>query len=282
MDGLVTTEWLADALGADDLVLLDATYTSTLPGAAKQDPRAEFAQGHIPGAQLLDLDTLVDAADPLPSMLPPRVVFEERMARLGVAADSRIVLYDNSPHHTSCRAWWVLRMYGVEAALLDGGIAKWKAEDRPFDAGVATPRPGRFAAGPAKAQVRTLAQMRTTSEQIVDARALARFTGEEADPRPDCGSGHIPGSRSLTYGRLFNPDRTWKPLGAIRAEFEAAGIDLDKPLVATCGSGITAAVLVFAAHLLGHEAALYDGSWSEWGADPSTPKALGPAEARPA
>lgn len=281
MDGLVTTEWLAAALGADDLLVLDATYTSTLPGAAKQDPRAEFAAGHIPGAHLLDLDTLKDASNPLPSMLPSRAVFEERMALLGVG-HKRIVLYDNSPHHTSCRAWWVLRMFGVQAAILDGGIAKWKAEGRPLEAGASAPERGSFAAGEARAQVRTLAEMKATQEQIVDARSLARFTGEEPDPRPDCGSGHIPGSRSLTYGRLFNSDRTWKPLDAIRAEFDAAGIDLTQPLVATCGSGITAAVLVFAAHLLGHEVALYDGSWSEWGADPSTPKALGPAEARPA
>lgn len=277
MDGLVTTEWLAGALGADDLLVLDATYTSTLPGAAKQDPRAEFAEGHVPGARFLDLDTLVDADDPLPSMLPPRAVFEARMAALGVSAKSRIVLYDNSPHHTSCRAWWVLRMYGVEAALLDGGIAKWKAEGRPLEIGVTASQPGNFTAGPARARIRTLAEMKATSEQIVDARSLARFTGEEPDPRPDCGSGHIPGSKSLTYSKLFNPDRTWKTLDAIRAQFVAAGIDLDKPLVATCGSGITASVLVFAAHLLGHDAALYDGSWSEWGADPATPKALGPA-----
>ncbi len=277
MDDLVTTEWLAAALGADGLLVLDATYTSTLPGAAKQDPRAEYAEGHIPGARFLDLDTLVDAADPLPSMLPPRAVFEERMAAIGVTADSRILLYDNSPHHTSCRAWWVLRMFGVEAAILDGGIAKWKAEGRPLETGTPSPRPSSFTAGSAKAKVRNLAQIKTTSEQIVDARSMARFTGEEPDPRPDCGSGHIPGSKSLTYSRLFNPDRTWKPLDAIRAEFTGAGIDLDKPLVATCGSGITASVLVFAAHLLGHDAALYDGSWSEWGADPSTPKAMGPA-----
>lgn len=277
MDDLVTTEWLAAALGADGLLVLDATYTSTLPGAAKQDPRAEYAEGHIPGARFLDLDTLVDAADPLPSMLPPRAVFEERMAALGVTADSRILLYDNSPHHTSCRAWWVLRMFGVEAAILDGGIAKWKAEGRPLEAGIPTASPGTFQTGAAKGKVRTLAEIKTTSEQIVDARSMARFTGEEPDPRPDCGSGHIPGSKSLTYSRLFNPDRTWKPLDAIRAEFTGAGIDLDKPLVATCGSGITASVLVFAAHLLGNEAALYDGSWSEWGADPSTPKAMGPA-----
>lgn len=278
MDGLITTAELARMLGTSGLLVLDATYTSTLPGAAKQDPRAEYAEGHIPGTRFLDLDTLADADDPLPSMLPPRAMFEARMAELGVTAESRIVLYDNSPHHTSCRAWWVLRMYGVEAAILDGGIARWKAEGRPLETGahVAGPRSDFHAGGP-RAKARTLAEIKSTAEQIVDARSMARFTGEEPDPRPDCGSGHIPGSRSLTYSRLFNPDRTWKPLDAIRAEFASAGIGLARPLVATCGSGITASVLVFAAHLLGNEAALYDGSWSEWGADPTTPKAIGPA-----
>jgi thiosulfate/3-mercaptopyruvate sulfurtransferase len=210
-------------------------------------------------------------------MLPPRAAFEARMASLGVTANTRLILYDDSPHHTACRAWWVLRMFGVEAALLDGGIARWKAEGRPLESGTSSPEPSVFAAGGPKAQVRSLAEMKATSEQIVDARSMARFTGAEPDPRPDCGSGHIPGSKSLTYSRLFNPDRTWKPLDAIRAEFETAGVDLDEPLVATCGSGITASVLVFAAHLLGHDTALYDGSWSEWGADPTTSKAMGPA-----
>lgn len=277
MDGLVTTAWLADALGADDLVVLDATYTSTLPGSAKQDPGGEYAAGHIPGARLLDLDTLVDADDPLPSMLPPRDLFEARMAAFGITAESRVVLYDNSPHHTSCRAWWVLGRFGVAAALLDGGIAKWKAEGRPLAQDAPSPARSSFEAGMPRTQVRSLAEMQATDEQIVDARSAARFTGEEPDPRGECAPGHIPGARNIPYGRFFEADGSWKSPEAIRAVFADAGLDLDKPVVATCGSGITASVIAFAAHLLGRDVPVYDGSWSEWGAHPTTAKALGPA-----
>ncbi|ATY33856.1 sulfurtransferase [Sphingomonas psychrotolerans] len=277
MDALITAQWLADALGTDDLVVLDATYTSTLPRSAKQDPRAEYAAGHIPGALLLDLDTLVDAEDPLPSMLPPRDLFEARMAALGITAESRVVLYDNSQHNTSCRAWWVLGRFGVEAALLDGGIAKWKAEGHPLEQAAPSPARSGFEAGMPQTQVRSLAEMQATDEQVVDARSAARFTGDEPDPRKECAPGHIPGSKNIPQGRFFEADGTWKQPEAIRATFAQAGIDLDKPLVATCGSGITACVIAFAGHLIGRDVPVYDGSWSEWGADPATPKALGPA-----
>lgn len=277
MDALVTTDWLAEHLGVDGLVVLDATYTSTLPGSAKQDPRAEYAGGHIPGALLLDLDSLVDAGDPLPSMLPPRDLFEARMAALGITAESRVVLYDNSPHHTSARAWWVLGRFGVAASLLDGGIAKWKAEGRPLEQAVTSPTRSTFEAGMPRTQVRSLAEMQATDEQIVDARSAARFSGDEPDPRKECVPGHIPGSKNIPQGRFFEADGTWKSPQAIRALFDDAGLDLSKPLVATCGSGITASVIAFAAHLLGRDVPVYDGSWSEWGADPATPKALGPA-----
>lgn len=281
MDALVTTEWLAAELGRPDLLVLDASYTATLPGSPPNDPKAKFAAGHVPGARLLDLDTLVDANDPLPSMLPPPELFAERMRALGVTGDTRIVLYDDGPHHTACRAWWVLARYGVAASLLDGDLAKWKREGRPLESGTATDRArSAFEARAPDQGVRTLAQMRANlesrAEQVADARSAARFTGEEPDPRPGCGSGHIPGSVSLTYSRFFEADGTWKSRDAIAAVFADAGIDLGRPLIATCGSGITAAVIAFAAHRLGHDAALYDGSWSEWGADTTTPKAMGP------
>lgn len=274
MDGLVTTEWLASARQA---LVLDATYTSTIPGSLPRNPRAEFEAGHIAGARFLDLDSLIDDTSPLPSTMPAAEQVAERLRTLGADPETQIVLYDNGPHHTACRAWWVLRLAGVDAALLDGGMAKWKAERRDLESGASPTALGSFERRPARSQARTLDEMQATTEQIADARSAARFTGEEADPRGDVAAGHIPGSKNVPYPRFFNPDGTWKQPEQIRAVFEESGIDLARPLVTTCGSGITAAILAFGAHLLGNEAALYDGSWTEWGSRPETTKALGPA-----
>jgi thiosulfate/3-mercaptopyruvate sulfurtransferase len=280
MEALVSTEWLAGELGKD-LILLDANYTSTIPGAPPRHPRAAFELAHIPGARFLDLDTLVDESDPLPSMLPTAARVSQRLSALGITASSPIVLYDDNPHHTACRAWWVLRMFGVEASLLDGGLAKWKAEGRPLESGTTSAPGANFTLARAKAKIRSkadmLANLETGAEQVADARSAARFTGAEADPRPGSASGHIPGSRSMPSGSFFRPDGTWKSKPELRALFDAAGIDLARPLTATCGSGITAAIIVFAARLLGSDAALYDGSWSEWGTALETPKATGAA-----
>jgi thiosulfate/3-mercaptopyruvate sulfurtransferase len=279
MDALVSTEWLAKELGASDLRVVDATYVLASDG---RDPAAEFEAEHIPGAVFFDIAEISDLTSPLPTMLPPPEKFASRMQSLGLGDGSRIVLYDNSPYRTAARAWWMLRVFGAhDVAILDGGLAKWKAESRPLESGKPQVRHRHFTVWADDKQVRDLAQMKANvdsgAEQVLDARSPARFTGEEPDPRPATHAGHIPGSKNLRYSQLFNADGTWKTGDALKAEFEGAGIDLAKPLVTTCGSGITAAVLLFGAHLLGNEAAMYDGSWSEWGADLSTPKAMGAA-----
>ncbi|PAX07150.1 sulfurtransferase [Sphingomonas lenta] len=279
MDPLISTDQLARELGAHDLRILDATYF--LPEHGRDAP-AEHEAAHIPGAAFLDLASLRDTDSPHPNMLPSADRFAERLRELGVGDGDRIVLYDDTPLRSSARAWWMLRSFGVgEVTILDGGLAKWRAENRPLASGRERGEPRAFTARLDPTRLRTLDQMRanlsTGAEQVLDARSLARFTGEEPDPRPHVAEGHIPGSRNLHYSDLFEPDGTWKRGEALRAEFNRAGIDLSRPLVTTCNSGVTAAVLLFAAHLLGTDAALYDGSWSEWGADPHTPKEVGAA-----
>jgi len=278
MDVLVSTEWLAGELGASDLRLLDATIF--LP-ASGRDARAEYEAEHIPGAAFMDLDSIADPSNPLPHSFPTPALFASRIRSLGVGDADRVVVYDNSPLHSAARGWWMLRSFGAKrVALLDGGLAKWKAEGRPIARGVAGVRAGHFTPAEVEAAVADkafVASLVGSSEvQIVDARPGPRFRGEEAEPRPGVAPGHIPGSKSLPQSELFEADGTWKRGEALGAAFEAAGVDLSKPMVTTCGSGVTAAVLLLGAHLLGKEdVRLYDGSWSEWGADPATPKATG-------
>ena len=280
MDSLVSTAWLAEALGAPDLRVLDASWF--LPGDGR-DARAEFEAGHIPGARFLDLDAVSDPDSPLPHTLPSDALFASRMRALGIGDGDRIVVYDGSPLHSAARAWWMLRLFGARSvALLDGGIARWRAEGRPLETGPAAPGHGHFTPRRTSGRVAdkqfVAAILGAGSHQIVDARGAARFTGSEAEPRPGMASGHIPGSRNLPQGSLFDADGSWKRGDALRAAFREAGVDPARPMVATCGSGVTAAVLLFGAHLLDHDdGLLYDGSWSEWGADPDTPKAQGPA-----
>lgn len=280
MDSLVTTEWLVKELGAFDLRVVDATKFLDEDG---RDAAAEYEAGHIPGAVFMDLAGLVDSGSPLPAMLPPAEKFASRMQSLGLGDGSRIVVYDNSPLKTAARAWWMLRLFGAhDVAILDGGMAKWQAEGRPLESGKPALRHRHFTVWRDDAHVRTLQQMKANigsrDEQIVDARSAPRFSGDEADPRPGVKPGHIPNSKNVPYATLFNADGTWKQADQLRAAFEDAGIDLDRPMVTSCGSGVTAAVLSFGAHLLGKkDVALYDGSWSEWGADPSTPKEMGAA-----
>jgi len=280
MDDLVSTTWLTDRLGEPGLVVVDAS--AHLPDAGR-DARAEFEAAHIPGARFLDLDTLKDFDSPVPAALPTAEQFAARMAAIGINDGDRIVIYDDSGVKTSARAWFIFRMHGMrEVALLDGGLGKWRAEGRPLEEGAAqagighvTPAPG---PGTVRSKAEILASVSSRSEQLLDARGAGRFTGAEPEIRPGMPSGHIPGSRNLPFGQVLNPDGTFKDEAGLRQAFAEAGIDLDRPVVTTCGSGVTATVLLFAMHLLGKEdVALYDGSWSEWGVDPATPKATGPA-----
>lgn len=280
MDSLVSTQWLADEMGASDLRIVDAT--AFLPEHGRV-PRLEYEACHIPGAVFMDLAELVDTASPVPNTLPSAEKFASRMQTLGLGDGSRIVIYDDSPVKTSTRAWFMLTKFGAQnVALLDGGIAKWKAEGRMCAQGVETLRQRHFTVWSDDSHVRSkadvLANLDSNAEQVMDARGAGRFTGDVPETNPALASGHIPGARNLPYSSLFNPDGTWKSPDAIRDLFEAAGIDLSRPLISSCGSGMTANVLIFAAHLIGKEdVSLYDGSWSEWGMDPATPKATGAA-----
>ena len=277
MDSLVSTDWLDAELGAPDLRVIDATYF--LPNMGR-GARAEYEAGHIPGAVVFDIDEISDESSPLPHMLPSAHKFASRMQALGLGDGHRFVVYDNSPLHSAARAWWMLRVFGARhVALLDGGLGKWIAEGRRLAAGREQHRHGHFTAAlDTDAVVDKQTMLALAGAEVVDARSAPRFAGAEAEPRAGLEAGHIPGSRNLPQSDFFNPDNSWKRGEELRALFDSAGVDLGRPMVTTCGSGVTAAVVLFGAHLLGKtDVRLYDGSWSEWGADPDTPKARGAA-----
>ena len=278
---LVSTDWLAAHLGAPGVAVIDASHH--LP-AAGRDAAAEFAAGHIPGARFLGLASLFDAASPVPYALPTPDQLATRLASLGVAPGDAIILYDDSAIRTAARAWFVLTASGWagDVAILDGGLAKWRDEARAIETGTALSARASLSTLKPPARVRSkaemLANLDTAREQVVDARSADRVYGTGIDPVHGLPMGRIPGALNLPFTELFNPDGTYKPAEDIRAAFADAGIDLARPLTASCGSGVTASVLLFALHLIGvRDFALYDGSWSEWGADPDTPKMQGPA-----
>ena len=280
MDSLVSTEWLAKELGASDLRIVDASWH--LPDSGR-DASAEYEAGHIPGAVFMDLRDLVDNTASAPNTLPQPEKFASRMQSLGLGDGSRIVLYDDSPVKSASRAWFMLRMFGAhDVAILDGGIARWKAEGRPVQQGKQTLRHRHFTVWQDDKNVRTKADMLKNlhdhAEQVVDARPASRFTGDVAETAPGIASGHIPGARNVPHSALYNTDGTMKSAAELKKLFTDAGVDLAKPVVTSCGSGMTASALAFALNRTGKEdVALYDGSWSEWGADPDTPKATGAA-----
>ena len=249
MDDLVSTAWLAQQLGASDLVILDASLFMPADG---RDPDAEFEAGHIPGARRFDIEALSDPADPAPHMLPGAAAFGVAMAALGVGRDDRIVVYDDSPLRSATRAWFMLRHYGAErVAILDGGLRKWRSESRPLETGRAAPRRARFDAV-ARGEIVSKAMLAGgVGSPVLDARSRERFDGSAPDPRTGVAPGHVPGARNLPYGDLYRADGTLKSNEDLAAAFAMAGVDPHSPFVATCGSGVTATSLLFAARRLG-------------------------------
>jgi thiosulfate/3-mercaptopyruvate sulfurtransferase len=277
---LVTTQWLADNLGRPGLVVLDATYH--LP-TAKRDPRAEYAREHIPGALFFDVDGISDPDSPLPHMLPAPDAFARAVEALGIGSDDHVVAYDSYGLMSAARPWWMFRAFGHDrVSVLDGGLAKWKKEGRPVtDAKSVAAAGKRFQARLRPDLVRSkdqlLGNLKTRSEQVLDARAAGRFQGTAPEPRAGLRSGHIPGSVNLPFNALLDgQSQTVLPRAALLEQFAKAGIDLGRPVVTSCGSGVTACVLALGLELAGAKrVAVYDGSWSEWGLPGNTPVETG-------
>ena len=278
---LVSTEWLAQRLAAPETVVVDGSFY--LP-ALKRDAAAEYLAGHIPGAVRFDIDAIADHSNPLPHMLPDAAQFARDVAALGISNGDTVVAYDSGGWVAAPRAWWMLLSFGhANVKVLDGGLKKWLREGRPTHSGKVTPKPGKFQArldpGYLRSQQQLVGNLETGAEQLIDARPRPRFEGSVAEPRPGLRGGHIPGSRNVPYAELFDAETgAMKPLEQLRRIFNGAGVDLTKPIVTTCGSGVSALVLTLALYRLGvRGSALYDGSWAEWGLPDGPPIATGPA-----
>jgi thiosulfate/3-mercaptopyruvate sulfurtransferase len=280
-EALVSTEWLATHLDDPNIRVVDASFK--LPGITPT-ARADYDSGHIPGAVFFDIDDIAQPGTSLPHMIPSADLFARKMEALGIGDDDRVVVYDSVGLSSAGRAWWMLRLFGHRnVALLDGGLPKWKAEGRRLENAAPVPPRRRFTARFNPALVRDkralLENLATGREQVVDARASGRFDGTAEETRPGLRRGHIPGSRNLPYERVTNPQtRQLRSAKELTELFRGAGVVLDQPIVTSCGSGVTACALAFALHLIGHPgAAVYDGSWSEWGLPGDAPIETGPA-----
>lgn len=271
---LVSTDWLSQHLTDPNVIVLDASYYLA---NHKRDAQAEFLAGHIPGAQRFDIDAVSDKSNPLPHMLPPPEQFAAQVGALGVGDGMTIVLYDGIGLYGAARVWWTFRTFSSEnVRVLDGGMPKWKAENRPLETGLAKPRPPKtFTAKFNRQMVASIDDVQKVlldkTAQVVDARAADRFRGEAPEPRPGMRGGHMPGSFNVPFGLVLENGQLAPP-DKIAAAFKDAGVDLDNPVVTSCGSGVTASILTFAIEALGKSPGrVYDGSWSEWGGRPDTP-----------
>ncbi|MCH7634848.1 MAG: 3-mercaptopyruvate sulfurtransferase [Proteobacteria bacterium] len=275
-ESLVSTGWLAANLTNDAVRIVDASLPPA--GDEERDARAEFTQRHIPGAVFFDIDGIADRDSPLPHMMPDAETFAASVGALGIGNGSSVVVYDSHGLFSAGRAWWMFRAFGHDdVAILDGGFPKWVREDRATEPGAPQPTPARFDARLDPGMVRdfdqVLANIESRDAQVIDARGSPRFTASVPEPRAGLRGGHIPGSVNLPYGDLLKAeDGTLLAAPDLAKAFSQAGADLATPVIATCGSGVTAAALVFALHLLGKDdAAIYDGSWSEWGGREDAP-----------
>lgn len=277
-DPLVSTAWLAERLGSADIQVIDATWF--MPGEGRVGGDA-YVAGHIPGAVFFDIDQISDPATDLPHMLPQADAFADAAGQLGLRRDLTLVVYDAQGIFSAPRVWWTLRTMGFpEVFVLDGGLLKWRAEGRPVETALPRLTPATIEPAFDPSLVRDLDAMRGLLErrdaQVVDARAGPRFRGEVPEPRTGLRSGHMPGARNVPWNGLINADGTMKSADQIRAAFQGAGVDLAKPIVTTCGSGVSASLLALALARLGRDdVAVYDGSWTEWGGRADTPVAIG-------
>lgn len=268
---LVSTDWLSTHLNDPDLRILDA---SMYMADAGRDGKAEFELGHIPNARFFDINEISDLRSSLPHMAPPVEKFMSRLRAMGVGDGHQVVIYDGAGLFSAARVWWLFRLMGkTDVAVLDGGLPKWRAEGRPVDDLPPVIRDRHMTVNRQNQLVKDVTQVAHSAKlreaEIIDARAAARFRGEVPEPRPGLRSGHIPGSKNLPYTTLLNANGTMKDPAQLKALFEAAGVDLERPAITSCGSGVTAAVLSLALERIGHRNhALYDGSWTEWGMYP--------------
>jgi thiosulfate/3-mercaptopyruvate sulfurtransferase len=280
-DPLVSTDWLAAQLGDPRIKIIDASYK--MPGVTPL-PADDFLAAHIPGAVFFDVNAIADRNDPRPHMYPNAEQFARDVGALGISSDDTVVAYDAGGWVAAPRAWWMFLSFGhPNVKVLDGGLQKWKAEGRPVESGAVTPKPAKLQAkldpGFVRSKQQLLGNIETKKEQVVDARPRPRFEGTVKEPWPGRRSGHIPGSRNVPYAELFDAKTgAMKPLEELRKAFSGAGVDLAKPIVTSCGSGVSALVLTLALYRLGvRGSALYDGSWAEWGLPDGPPLATGPA-----